>query len=130
MTTNRTSEEAADTVPRVDGQKESVQSQRNSSMSNPTRFSDELENTIEALDRNRRGRIHIVAHHNDDGTRTYMCGKVSSPNALKHALPDAPRCQACDAMQALDADLDATVHPSIQTALAVLNAIDDKGAGQ
>ena len=33
-------------------------------------------------------------------------------------------------LEAAGADLDATVHPSIQTALAVLNAIDDKGAGQ
>ncbi|KGF15160.1 hypothetical protein [Corynebacterium freneyi] len=98
-------------------------------MPNPTRFGDELENTLDTIDR-RRGRIHIVAHHNEDGTRTYMCGKVSSPRALKYVVPGAPRCQECDAMKALDADLDATVHPSVRTALAVLNAIDDKGAGK
>lgn len=98
-------------------------------MSNPTRFGDELENMLDTIDR-RRGRIHIVAHHNEDGTRTYMCGKVSSPRALKYVVPGAPRCQECDAMKALDADLNATVHPSVCTALAVLNALDSKGANK
>ena len=98
-------------------------------MSNPSRFGDELENTLDTIDR-RRGRIHIVTHHNEDGTRTYWCGKVSSPRALKYAVPGAPRCEECDAMRALDADLNATVHPSVRAALAVLNAVDSKGAGQ
>lgn len=98
-------------------------------MSDHTRFGGELENTLDIIDR-RRGRIHIVAHHNEDGTRTYMCGKVSSPRALKYVVPGAPRCEECDAMKALDADLDATVHPSVRAALAVLNAVDSKGAGK
>ena len=98
-------------------------------MSDHTRFGGELENTLGTIGR-RRGRIHIVAHRNDDGTRTYWCGKVSSPRALKHDVPVAPRCKECDAMRALDADLDATVHPSVRTALAVLNAVDSKGAGK
>ena len=94
-----------------------------------TRLGDELENTLETIDR-RRGRIHTVAHYNDDGTRTYWCGKVSSPRALKYVVPGAPRCQECDAMRALDADLDATMHPSVRTALAILNAADSKGANK
>lgn len=98
-------------------------------MPNFTRLGDELENTLGTIDR-RRGRIHIVAHRNEDGTRTYMCGNVSSPRALKYDVPVAPRCKECDAMRALDADLDATVHPSVRTALAVLNAVDSKGAGK
>ena len=98
-------------------------------MSNLTRLGDELENTLDTIDR-RRGRIHIVAHHNEDGTRTYMCGKVSSPRALKYVVPGAPRCRECDAMKALDADFDDTVHPSVRTALAVLNTLDSKGANK
>lgn len=93
-------------------------------MSNPTRFGDELETLIETLDRKRRGRIHLVFRHNDDGTRTYWCGKTSSPRALNHGAPGVPRCQQCDTMWHLNRDLNATVHPSIRTTLSVLNALD------
>lgn len=72
----------------------------------------------------RPSRIHYVFRHNDDGTRTYWCGKVSGDRALRGGTPGTPRCRECEELWALNKDLHATVHPSTRTALAVLNALD------
>ena len=72
----------------------------------------------------RPSRVHYVFRHNNDGTRTYWCGKISSARATRGGTPGAPRCHECEELWALNKDLHATAHPEIRTALGVLAALD------
>lgn len=72
----------------------------------------------------RRGRVHYIHHHNEDGTRSYWCGKVSTSRAMSGPDPDLPRCHQCAAAWELAKDFQQGMSHTTIVALNVLNMLD------